>query len=399
MLEGRMQDVVVVGAGPYGLSVAAHLAATKLRMRVFGTPMQTWRTQMPKGMHMKSEGFASQLYDPKGEYPLARYCSERGIPYADMGLPTSRQTFADYGQEFARRYVPMLEDRVVTALQPSGDGFEVTLSDGEKVAARRVVCAIGITHYAHMAPTLQELPPDLLSHSSAHHDLSIFAGRTVAVIGGGSSAADCAALLSEAGADTHLLTRRPALQFHAAPRKRRLRDRVRYPFTTIGPGWESVLYTQGPLAFHALPESFRVKATQRHLGPAPCWFVRQKVEDDVQVHTNVQITGTSAHASRATVHFNQPGTNGQHAPSSLEVDHVIAATGYKVDLGRLAFLDTALRSRIRDTAGSPALSSGFESTVPGLFFVGPSAANSFGPLLRFACGAQFAARRLARRLQ
>jgi cation diffusion facilitator CzcD-associated flavoprotein CzcO len=389
-----MEDVVVVGAGPYGLSTAAHLAGAGVNLRVVGTAMQTWRTQMPSGMRLKSEGYASTLYDPRGDYPLSRFCRERDIPYADIGLPVARETFAEYGQEFARRHVPMLEDRTVVALRSSGSGFELDTADGQTLSTRKVVCAVGITHYAHTAPVLTGLPADLLSHSSAHHDLSIFKGRTVAVVGGGASAADCAALLAGAGATTHLLTRRAALRFHAPPRERSFKDRVRWPMTTIGPGWKSVLCTEAPLAFHALPEPFRVDVTRRYLGPAPCWFVREQVESGVEVHTNVRINNASPHNGRALLEFDE-----SDSAKTLEVDHVLAATGYKVDLGRLAFLDGSMRQRIRAEAGAPALSRWFESSVPGLFFVGPSAANAFGPLLRFACGAEFTARRLARRMR
>lgn len=394
MDNDQREDVVVVGAGPYGLSIAAHMATTGVRLRTFGTPMQTWRTQMPDGMRLKSEGFASNLYDPRGEYPLARFCEERNIPYADTNLPVARRTFADYGQEFARRYVPMLEDRTVTAMRPFGAGFELDMADGGTVTTRKVVCAVGISHYAHIAPVLAGLPPDLLSHSSTHYDLSGFAGRTVAVVGSGASAADCAALLAEAGATTHLLARRPVVRFHAAPRPRSRQDRLRAPMTTIGAGWKSVLCTGAPLAFHAMPEGFRVKVTGRYLGPAPCWFVREQVEAGVAVHTNVRITGAAARGERAVLTLDGPD-----GAATLDVDHVIAATGYKVDLGRLAFLDDATRQRIRTEAGAPMLSRWFESTIPGLFFVGPSAANAFGPLLRFACGAQFTARRLVRRVR
>lgn len=348
---------------------------------------------MPNGMRLKSEGFASNLYDAKGEYPLARFCQERRIEYADTGLPVARQTFADYGQEFARRYVPMLEDRSITAVRPSRHGFELTTTDGEIVMARRVICAVGITHYAHVAPVLAKLPPSLLSHSSSHHDLSGFAGQTVAVVGGGASAADCATLLAEAGATTHLLTRRPVIRFNAPPRPRSRKDRLRAPLTTIGAGWKSILCTEAPLMFHAMPEDFRVKVTGRYLGPAPCWFVREQVEAGVTVHTNMRIADATAQQGRAVL-----TPDGPDGPASLEVDHVIAATGYKVDLGRLAFLDETARQRRRTEAGTPTLSRWFESTLPGLFFVGPSAANAFGPLLRFACGAEFTARRLARRL-
>jgi thioredoxin reductase len=386
-----MEDVVVIGAGPYGLSIAAHFAGSRVRFRVFGTPMQTWRTQMPNAMRLKSEGFASTLYDPHDEYPLSRFCQERDIPYADIGLPVSRQVFSDYGQEFARRYVPMLEDRTVTALRRSNAGFELKLDNGEMVATRRVICAIGITHYPYVAPLLAKLPPHLVSHSSAHYDFSGFAGRTVAVVGGGASAADCAAILAEAGAVTHLMTRRPALRFHAPPRPRSRIDKLRWPMTTIGPGWRSVFCTEAPLVFHAMPPRFRLDVTRRHLGPAPCWFVRQQVEAAVTVHTNVHITDAAPSGDHAALTVEKLGD-----PNQFEADHVIAATGYKVDLQRLPFLDEELRRQIHTEEGAPALTRGFESSVPNLFFVGASAANSFGPLLRFACGAQFAAQRLSR---
>lgn len=385
-----MQDVVVVGAGPYGLSIAAHLAQAGLRLRNFGSPMQTWRTQMPSGMKLKSNGFASTLYDPQGEYPLSRYCRDNDIPYADIDLPVCRQTFADYGQEFARRYVPMLEDRVITGLRRSGKGFEVETADGEIVATRRVVCAVGITHYAYVAPVLAKLPTAFLSHSSLHHDLSIFSGQTVAVVGGGASAADCAALLSEAGATTHLLTRRSRLGFHSPPRPRGPVEKIRWPMTSIGAGWKSVLCTKAPLLFHMMPSNFREDVTRRYLGPAPCWFVRNQIETSVSVHADTKIVSAAVHDDHVELALDEAG-----APPVLAVDHVIAATGYKIDLTRLHFLDQALRQDIRLEHGSPVLSRKFESTVSNLFFVGPTAANAFGPLLRFACGAQFTARRLA----
>ena len=388
-----LHDAVVVGAGPYGLSIAAHLAPTGMKLRAFGTPMHTWRAQMPDDMRLKSDGFASSLYDPNGQFPLSRFCQEQGIPYADLGLPVERSTFADYGLEFARRYVPMLEDQTVVSLRQSGSAFELATADGEQVRAKRVVCAVGITHYAHIAPVLADLPDSLMSHSSEHHDMSRFAGRTVAVVGGGASATDCAASLAGAGAITHLLTRRPALRFHSPPRPRSRTERLMRPATMLGQGWKQVLCVEAPLVFHAMPEKFRVSVTRRFLGPAPCWFVRDQIEAGVRVQSNVQIAGATARGGRAMLELHTPD-----GPAVLGVDHVIAATGYKVDLGRLSFLDEALRRQIRTEAGAPALSPWFESSAPGLFFVGPAAANSFGPLLRFACGAEFTAKRVSRRV-
>src|ERR1700683_2015997 len=93
-------DVAIIGAGPYGLSVAAHLRATGVDFRVFGPAIQTWLNHMPKGMRMKSEGFASSLYDPKSQLTLGKFCQAKGIPYQDVGLPVPLETFCSYGLEF-----------------------------------------------------------------------------------------------------------------------------------------------------------------------------------------------------------------------------------------------------------------------------------------------------------
>ena len=82
----------------------------------------------------------------------------------------------------------------------------------------------------------------------------------------------------------------------------------------------------------------------------------------------------------------------------LDTEHVICATGYRVDLRRIAPLTEALRAQIRAVENTPVLSSHFQSSVPGLYFIGPAAANSFGPLMRFAFGADYAARRVATHL-
>ena len=77
-------DVAIIGAGPYGLSLAAHLAAANVSVRVFGQPMQFWRTNMPEGMVLKSEGFASNLWHPDGALTLRDFCADRGLPYNEF---------------------------------------------------------------------------------------------------------------------------------------------------------------------------------------------------------------------------------------------------------------------------------------------------------------------------
>jgi thioredoxin reductase len=385
-------DIAIVGAGPYGLSLAAHLRNGKRSVRIFGSPMHSWSHHMPQGMHLKSEGFASSLYDPEARFTLKAYCAEHTLPYADIGLPVPIETFIAYGREFQRRHVPQVENVQITSLSRSGEHFQLTTAAGETLHARRVVVAAGIVKFAYLPPTLASIPGSMISHSSQHSDLTGFKGRKVAVLGAGASALDIAALLLEAGAEVELVARRRSIPFHDRPNEpRTLLQRLQAPRSGLGTGWRSRMCTDIPLVFHAMPQSLRIRAVARHLGPAPCWFVRDAVAGRLPMHLGVSIVGAQSRGGRACLVLNQPGREDRQ----LEVDHVIAATGYKAAVSRLSFIDKPVQSRVRTAAEAPILNRHFESSVPGLYFVGAAAANSFGPLLRFAFGARFAAERVA----
>lgn len=389
-------DVVIIGAGPYGLSIAAHLKAHGVDFRIFGSPMLTWRTHMPKGMHLKSEGFASSLSDPGSTFTLETYCKEMGIPYSPTGLPVPLQVFSSYGIEFQRRLVPDLEQKQVQSVWRTPDGFRVQLEDGSVVHSRRVVVASGLARYEYIPQNLAGLPDQFLTHSSKHHELDEFRGREVAIIGAGASALDLAALLHEAGASVQVIARRAKIRFHDPPDgiKPSLLKRLRNPVTGIGPGWKLYFYCNAPLLFRKLPQSLRLRKVRQVLGPAPCWFTKQQVVGKVLLHEGMNIVGVKVENGRVQIRV--ADANGTER--TIEAEHVIAATGYKVDLKRLAFLNSELQSTVDSVDGSPNLSSYFESSVPGLYFVGVSSANTFGPMLRFAFGADFAARRLSRHL-
>jgi thioredoxin reductase len=388
-------DVAIIGAGPYGLSIAAHLKARHVNFRIFGHPMHTWLTHMPKGMRLKSEGFASSLYDPDSAFTLEAYCRDKGITYAKIGLPVPLEVFAAYGLEFQRRFVPELEARLVKSIRRSAQGFRIGLEDGESVAARRAVMAIGLTHYEYIPPVLAVLPDEFVTHSSRHHIVDRFKGREIAVVGAGASALDLAALLHQVGAHVQVVTRRSAIYFHSPPEAEpTLIHRLRTPVTGIGRGWRLFLCTHAPLLFRQMTQEFRLEKVRRALGPAACWFVKEQVVGKVPIIAGVTITEATAQAGRVSLRL----TDGAGVPRKLITDHVISATGYKVDLGRLTFMNSDLQSEVRSVEATPVLSSNFESSAPGLYFVGASAANTFGPLLRFAYGAGFTARRLSRHL-
>jgi hypothetical protein len=351
---------------------------------------------MPIGMNLKSEGFASTLWDPERKFTLAHYCAEEGIPYQDVDLPVDLQTFWRYGVEFQRRMVPELENRMVDAVEQTGRGFQLKLDDGAEVAARRVVIASGISHLAYMPPELAQIGKPFVTHSSLYNDFSGMAGKEVIVVGAGASAVGFAGLLCEAGASVQLVARTRAIHFHNPPsgRKRTFWEKIHTPMSGLGPGWRSRLCTDAPLLFHSLPRNLRLEIVRRHLGPAPGWWTREQVVDKVPMHLGMQISGASIVSGR--VNLNLINENG--SPVTLSADHVIAGTGFKVDLGKLPFFSAALAERVRVAEGSPALSANFESSLRGLYFVGVASAASLGPMMRFAYGAGFTARRLARHL-
>jgi thioredoxin reductase len=258
-----------------------------------------------------------------------------------------------------------------------------------------VVLAAGITHFAYTPPEFAGFPSDLLSHSSDWGPLDRLRGRRVAVIGGGSSAIDLAAALHQEGAEVHVIARRSAIAFHAPPGNgpRSLAERISNPRSGLGLGWRSRLCTDAPLLFHRMPQKFRHRVVRSHLGPAPGWFVREKVEGVVPMHLGASVAGVVESGAGLEVRYR----NGA-GPARPAVDHLVAATGYRPLLERLTFLDQPLRAKLRSEEGTARLTANFESSVPGLYLVGLASANCFGPLARFAYGARFTARRLSAHL-
>jgi cation diffusion facilitator CzcD-associated flavoprotein CzcO len=385
-------EVTIVGAGPYGLSLAAHLGARRISFRILGIPMDFWQSSMPEGMSLKSEGHASSLYDPSRSFTLSRFCAEENLPYADLGLPVTLESFISYGVAFQQRIVPTVEQRIVTSVSACEEGFSLRLDSGEAFTTRKLILAIGVGYFAHVPSALADLADTFATHSSRHAALSAFANRDVAIIGAGASALDLAALLNGVGARPVVITRGPAVQFHERPRlPRKMRNRLRAPSSGIGPGWRSWIYCHAPLLFYYLPERLRLQMMKTTLGPVGCWFTEDAVVGKVSIIINSTVEEATIEGDRVRLRLSTDDARLPH----LTADHVIAATGYRVDVDRITFLDEALRTRIDTVENTPILSSNFESSVPGLYFVGPAAANSFGPLQRFAVGARFAARRVS----
>jgi FAD-dependent urate hydroxylase len=368
MSRPSTNDIVIVGAGPYGLSIGAHLRRHDLPFRIFGSPMQSWRSNMPAGMFLKSEGWASSLSDPADSYTLKTHCEQYGLSYGEYGVPVPLETFFDYGLKFQQWFVPDVEDTQVLALHRSSHGYELQTATGEVLAARSVVVAVGISHFRHIPQRLAHLPRELVSHTSHHRSFGAFSGCDVTVIGGGQSALGIAALAREQGANVRVFVRQPRLVWNAVPQQgpRPLARRLRHPRTGLGDGWRLLFHANSPGTFHRLPKQMRVRAVKTALGPAGAWWLKERVLGQLPVLTGHTVVGGEADGNRLRLRVQRD--DGRVIDQTT--DHLIAGTGYRVDLGRLPFLGDQLRGRLRLVAGAPALSSTFEASAPDLYVVG-----------------------------
>lgn len=385
-------DVVVVGAGPYGLSVAAHLGARGVEHRAIGRTMDTWERHMPDGMFLKSEGCASSIDEPSGRWSLRAFCQQAGVEYADAGWPVPIETFRAYGRWFQEQLVPHVEDDDVTDISQNGSGFTLQLASGAQVTTRRVVVACGIVHFAYVPSALGSLEPRWITHTSRATELAGFADRRVAVLGAGQSALEAAALLRESGANAQLIARAPRLNWNPDPDVSSYFETGRWRLrpTPLGAGRGLWSYWHSIAGFPFLPEGYRIRYVQRALGPAGAWWLRPRFEGVVP--TRVGATVLAGRPDHDGLVLDLAGTGGT---TQVRVDHLVVGTGYRVGVERLGFLDPGLRSGLRRVAGAPALSRHFESSVPGLYFTGLAAANTFGPAMRFVCGTRVAAPRVA----
>lgn len=388
-------DVAIIGAGPYGLSLAAHLRGHGVEHRIFGEPMGSWKNNMPSGMLLKSYPWASNLSDPESRLTARNFCIERALPYHDELIPLPLDRFIAYGEAFQARYVPNVERKTLTTLEPGPAGFRASFNDGETVHARRVVVAVGMSAFGHLPPEAAHLPADLCSHSAAYGPTGSLRGKNVVVIGAGSSATDLAALLSERGISVSLVARAPHLDFACRPRTRSLFERVAAPMSGIGNGWAMTVCARHPQLIRLLAPESRVRlANSKAHGPLGGAFMKDRVIGKVPLALGYRLRGIETRNGQIVLDL----IDIDHSRQSLRADHVIFATGYSLDIARLGFLDRTLAQRVSRIAQAPQLSAHYESSVPGLHFIGPIAANSFGPVCRFVYGACHPARHLARHL-
>jgi FAD-dependent urate hydroxylase len=340
-------------------------------------------------MMLRSPWVATHIADPHNQYRLDDYFREAGLTREAL-LPVEK--FVDYGVWFQTRVAPDLDTRPVMRVETIDGGFRLVLEDGDSFFAKRVVMATGLLNHEFRPAEFDGLPRSMASHSCDHADSQRYRGKRVAVIGRGQSACESAALLHEAGVDVEIICR-GNLVWNADPvqrsttRKavRAMLGKMLIPPSQVGPFPYNWL-NEAPGIIHNLTEAARETVNVRSLGATAIMWLRTRLKD-VPVNQGRSIMAAGRIGDRVALTLD----NGTRS-----YDHVLCATGYRFDVAKMKMLEPRLREKIARNNGLPALSSRFESSVPGLHFVGASAVGSFGPLLRFIAGAGFAARRVTR---
>jgi len=384
---GQEKTTVVIGAGPYGLSSAAHIKSIGIQTLVFGKPMEFWQN-MPSEMYLKSSWSALNISDHAGKYSLNRFAQSFGIAKQE---PVPLQIFLRYGRWFQQQVVPDVDQTYVQFLGKDGNQFHLDLTDGRSMKASAAIVATGISSFAYIPDFASHLPPTLASHNQAHKDFSQFKHKKVIVVGSGQSALETAALLHEADASVEVISRGPVtwidrrLYRYTGPARR-----IFYPPSDVGPpgvNWVVAF----PLLFRRFSDEVRRSLDERAVRPAGAPWLRYKVEGKVTCTENTSILTAIEHGERLHLKLSDGTTR--------DVDHIILGTGYRANIHALKFIDPSLLLEIQEHNGSPMLNEWFESSIPQLHFVGALAGYAFGPLCRFVVGSKVAARQVARHLE
>jgi FAD-dependent urate hydroxylase len=354
-----MLDVIIIGSGPFGISIAAHAVASKLEYKLFGYPMDFWKNQMPQDMFIRTPHEFVSFSDSKEELTIQHFSEETGT---ELVTPLPRPIFVEYANWFARKAGIEFTPNLITKVTQKDGYYEVTADTGVSYDTKNIIVATGVEHYKHLPSFLNNFPAHLVSHTSGYTSFAQFKGKKVVVLGSGQSAWEAAGLLHRDGADVELVYRKEAANY-AGSREN-----------------EIALRDVGDI-FYQLPLEEKKQGWGQSAGSV-AHFLKPYVEGIVPQNGSVAIEKVEQVNDEEIRLVLSNGTE-------KIVNHIIAATGFHINLDKVPFFDADLLTGIEREEGYaqfPMLNESFESSLPGLYFAGPLSSHSHGPTFRFILG-------------
>ena len=362
----RSTELLVIGAGPYGLALAAHARQRGIGTVTVGSPMGFWREHMPAGMFLRSG--PNWHLDVAGEHTFMAFLAERQLASVDVE-PIPISIYLEYADWFTAEKRVAVDDVRVKRLLRSGERFLAELDDGECIEADAVVSAPGIAHFAALPPWAAGLPEQRWAHTADLVSFDQLRGARCLIIGGRQSAYEWAALLCDHGAERVDIVHRQDVPRFAATDWSFVDDHIAETLRT--PGW-----------WRSLPAAQRESIDRRfwEVGrlTLEAWITPRL---DARVHRwpGREVTSAEDDGVAARVML----SSGER----LDADFVVFATGYRADLHAVPYLSHLIGDAILVRNGFPILDPSFASTTAGLYIAGFPATQSFGPFFGFVRGA------------
>jgi cation diffusion facilitator CzcD-associated flavoprotein CzcO len=373
--------LLIIGAGPFGLAMAAAAGKLEVPHVVVGEPMSFWRRHMPAGMLLRSA--CDWHLDPAGSATLTRFLETRRQSPSDVE-PLTLDLYLRYAGWFEETKGIRVRPARVVRLDRRDHRFVAALDDGTTIPSDRVLLALGYAPFAHVPGELSDLvPAERSSHTCDFVAPDRYAGMRVLIVGGRQSAFESAALLAEAGATAvHVCHRHETPSF------------ARSDWSWVEPTLDRI--ENEPDWYRRMSAAERDALNARFLAEGRLklepWLGPRIDRREIIIRPKTRIVGCERRADDLLVRLD--------AGDRFAVDHVLYATGYRVDLRRVGFLAAGnLLPRIERRDGFPLLDGSLQSTVPGLFLTSLPATRDFGLFFGFTVAVRASARMVGRAIR
>jgi thioredoxin reductase len=360
--------VMIIGAGPYGISLAYELWRLKVPFVISGQPFSLWFDHTLGSMSIRSDSHTSEIYTQQDVFNMKRYIKWKFPDHADellkKRIPTA--VFRDYLQDVLARLPFSIERQKVMNVTKQGMSFIHTLEDGQEVISDASVVATGIENHRVIPDGLTSLSAEHMMHSWQVADYEYMKNKQLLVVGAGQSAAECAAHLSEENQVTWVMRKKPV--FYSEP--------INLP----KPVFKFILY--GSPYFYFLPQQVKSLLGKK--------FVETTITPDMKrIWESDRIRIVYADVNDLKL-YEDDGGKVKSDVLNAAFDGVIAATGFQYRLDALHFLDKELKLSIQVKSGIPIINYRFQTSVEKLYMVGGITETHYGPAQRFMMGSRHA---------